>query len=132
MVKEKNYLIYSIVFLFAALVLVSILVSTQGCTTTVGQKPILTMQDVKSLAPVDLADFAISLYNKRADWYKDRISHWDTLTDDQQKQAKRDYTLLCESWGIIDLYDRLVTAGQPSEDIRIEIYRFMEKYLGGE
>ena len=97
----------------------------------IGQKPILTMEDVKSLGPSDLADFAISLYNKQADWYRDRINRWSDLTPDQQKQAIGDYKLLCESWPIIDLYDRLVTVGQPSEDTRIDIYRFIERYLQG-
>jgi len=99
----------------------------------VGQKPILTMEDVKALEPADLADFAISLYNKRADWYKDRIARWDTLTEDQQKQTVRDYKLLCDSWGPVDLYDRLVANEQPiTNDLRIEVYRFIEKYLGGD
>ena len=102
-----------------------------ACAIDIGQKPILTMQDVKSLTPADLADFTVSLYNKQADWYKDRISRWDTLTEEQQMQTVKDYKLLCESWAVIDLYDSLVTAGQPSEDTRIEIYRFIEKYLGG-
>ena len=103
-----------------------------NCATfDIGQKPILTMEDVKSLGPSDLADFAISLYNKQADWYKDRIKRWGDLTPDQQKQAIEDYELLCKSWPIIDLYDRLVTVGQLSEDTRIEIYRFIERYLQG-
>jgi len=103
-----------------------------NCSTlNIGQKPILTMEDVKSLSPADLADFAISLYNKQADWYRDRIDRWSYLTPNQQKQAVSDFKLLCNSWDVIDLYDRLVTVGQPSEDTRIEIYRFIERYLGG-
>ena len=104
-----------------------------GCQMDIGQKPTLTMSDVRELGPADLADFAISLYNKQADWYRDRINRWDTLTEDQQKQTARDYKLLTESWGPIDLYDRLIAGGQPvTDDLRIEIYRFIEKYLGGD
>jgi len=103
-----------------------------NCSTlNIGQKLVLTMDDVKSLSPSDLADFAISLYNKQADWYRDRIDRWSSLTPNQQKQAASDFKLLCDSWDVIDLYDTLVTAGKPSEDIRIEIYRFIERYLGG-
>ena len=103
----------------------------QCSTLTIGQKPVVTMEDVKELGPADLADFSISLYNKQADWYRDRISRWDALTEDQQKKTIDDYKLLCESWPIIDLYDTLVIAGKPSEDTRIEIYRFIERYLEG-
>ena len=103
----------------------------QCSTLNIGQKPVVTMEDVKSLGPSDLADFAISLYNKQADWYMDRINRWGDLTPDQQKQAIGDYKLLCESWPVINLYDRLVTVGQPSEDTRIDIYRFIERYLQG-
>lgn len=132
MVKDKKYLICSIIFLFTALSLAAILISTQGCGYNVGQKPILTMQDVKSLAPADLADFTISLYNKQADWYRDQMSRVDTLNQDQKKQLVKDYELLTTSWPIIDLYDRLVAAGQPVDDAnRMEIYRFIERYLGG-
>jgi len=132
MARNKKYLIYSIVFLFAALSLAAVMISTQGCAYNVGQKPILTMQDVKSLAPVDLADFTISLYNKQADWYRDQMSRVATLSLEQKKQLVKDYELLTTSWPIIDLYDRLVAAGQPVDDAnRIKIYRFINRYLGG-
>jgi len=104
-----------------------------GCITfDIGKKPdVLTMQDVKSLTPADLADFVISLYNKKADWYRDQMSRVTTLSLKQQQQLVDDYAWLTVSWPIIDLYDRLVIADQPVDDVtRIEIYRFIEQYLG--
>lgn len=132
MTKRKGYLIAAIISMCMALTMGAVLVSIQGCAYNVGQKPILTMQDVKSLSPVDLADFTISLYNKQADWYRDQMSRVATLNIDQKKQLVKDYELLTTSWPIIDLYDRLVASGQPVDDAnRIEIYRFIERYLGG-
>ena len=111
---------------------VGILVSLTQCTMDIGQKPVLTMADVKQLAPKDLGNFAMSLYNKQAEWYKDRIARWDTLTKDQQEATKRDYKDLCTAWPIIDLYDAFVSAGQPVPDeTRMALYGFIEKYLGG-
>jgi hypothetical protein len=102
------------------------------CTYDIGQKPIVTMEDVKSLSPSEIADLAKTLYNKQADWYKDRITRWSTLTPDQKKQAVDDYKLLCKSWPTIELYDRLTSTNQPiSPELRIDIYRFIEQNLGG-
>jgi len=132
MVKDKKYLAASLVFLGIALALAAVMVSIQGCAYNVGEKPILTMQDVKSLAPADLADFTISLYNKQADWYRDQMSRVATLSLEQKKQLVKDYELLTTSWPIIDLYDRVVAAGQPVDDAtRMEIYRFIDRFLGG-
>ena len=124
MLRKHNYLMVILGMLLC--------LSMTQCQMDIGQKSILTMADVKKLGPADLADFAISLYNKQADWYKDRISRWETLTADQQELAIKDYRLLCESWPIIDLYDTMVSNNQPvSTDTRLQIYRFIEKYLQG-
>ena len=117
---------------FAALLVIGTILAFQGCAYNVGQKPILTMPDVKSLAPADLADFTISLYNKQADWYRDQMGRVATFSLEQKKQLVKDYELLTKTWPIIDLYDRLVATGQPVDDAtRIEIYRFIDQYLGG-
>ena len=122
MLRKHNYLLMILGVLLC--------ISMTQCQMDIGKKQVLTMTDVKDLGPADLADFAISLYNKQADWYKDRISRWDTLTEDQKELAIKDYRLLCEFWPIIDLYDRLVANDQPVDDAtRLEIYRFIEKYL---
>lgn len=108
------------------------LMFVQCASLDIGQKPVLTMQDVKSLGPVDLADFAISLYNKQADYYRDQMSRVETLNLEQRKQLVKDYKMLTEVWPIIDIYDKLVAAKQPVDgSTRIQLYRFVEKYLTG-
>lgn len=116
----------SLIFLLLCFILIS-------CSTfDIGQKPIVTMEDVKALPLIDVANLAKTLYNAQADWYKDRISRWDTLTLSHQEQARADYKLLCSSWPNIAIYDKLTKSNQPIDtELKTEIYRFIELHLGG-
>lgn len=102
---------------------------------TIGEKPtkpIVSMEQVRDLTPKDLANFAISLYNKRADWYKVQMQNVASMTQEQKKHLVNEYSLLTKSWPIIDLYDRTVEGGQQVDaDLQIKLYGFIDKYLGG-
>ena len=117
------------------LLMLGVMIVAVSCgTLNIGKKPVLSMQDVRSLAPQDLADFSISLYNKEADWYRDQMKRFDPLfsSDSQKQQLVKDYELLVKSWPWIELYDSLVSAGRPvDEDVQTHLYRFIERYLGG-
>lgn len=118
--------------IFLPLIALVFLVGAFGCAHTIGQKPILTMEDVKSLSPSKLSDFAITLYNKRADWYKAQLEDPIILTEDQKKSLRKEYDRLKESWPFIKSYDNIVlSGGTPSESLQIELYKFIQKYLGG-
>ena len=124
----KHRLNYIILFLGILLAL-----GFSQCTMDIGQKPIVTMEDVKALSASEIADLAKTLYNKQADWYRDQLNRWDSLTPDQKKQVVKDYEFLCTSWPKIDLYNKLVKADKPiDESTRLEIYRFIETNLGGD
>ena len=115
------------------LLMLGVMIVAVSCgTLNIGQKPVLSMQDVRSLAPQDLADFSISLYNKQADWYKDQMKRVELLSDSQKQQLVKDYELLVKSWPWINLYDSLVSAGRPVDaNTQTQLYRFVERYLGG-
>ena len=114
------------------IVLLLSVVFLAGCISfTIGKKPIVTLEDVKQLKPADLADFTISLYNKRADWYKAQMKNVTTLSKEAKKGLVDEYSFLTKSWPIIDLYDRTVSGGQVDADLQIQIYEFIARYLGG-
>ena len=120
--------------LFVPLILVVFLLGVFGCAHTIGEgeKPILTMNQIRELGPRDLADFAITLYNKRADWYKIQMEDPSLWSENIKKELRKEYKLLTESWPFIDAYDRIVVSGGvPGEDLQIELYKFIQKYLGG-
>ena len=99
---------------------------------SIGKKPVTSMADVKQLAPKDLADFAISLYNKRADWYKAQMKKdVAEMSVGEKKMLVKEYSLLTKSWGIINSYDLIVGSGQVSSDLQMQVYDFIGKYLGG-
>jgi hypothetical protein len=106
-----------------------------GCalTPSLEQKPILTMTDVKKLGPKDLGEFAIQLYNERAEWYKFQMSDPSFYHSEEQKETLRDeYDLLLKSWQFIYSYDSIASTGKvPSQKLRLEIYKFIQKFIGG-
>jgi len=101
-------------------------------TMSIGKKPVTSMADVKQLQPKDLADFAISLYNKRADWYKAQMKKpVAEMTVGEKKMLIKEYSLLTTSWATINSYDLMVRGGQVSPDLQVQVYDFIQKYLGG-
>ena len=117
----------------ASLVVVLAMSLIVGCAHTIGKKPVLTMGDVKKLGPADLGEFAITLYNERADWYKFQLADPSSLTDSEKKALRKEYDLLKDAWPFMENYDRIVTGGGvPSQNLRLELYKFIQNFLGGQ
>lgn len=121
--KRKSSLIF---------LLLGIFLLSSCITMSIGKKPVTSMTDVKQLQPEDLADFAISLYNKRADWYKAQMKKdVAEMSIEEKKMLIEEYSLLTTSWATINSYDLMVRGGQVSPDLQIQVYDFIQKYLGG-
>ena len=112
MAKDKKYLIYSIIFLFAALSLASIMISTQGCAIT------KTLDWRKLDTPIKRYHYAQLSFE---DMQKDYIAMFPRQPEETQAYLRKDVApvmhkckLALGAWGEV-ITEGKINTGQESK-----------------